>query len=122
MQNLITGTKNLDDKRNNSEKCFDVQLQTASSSYGYEFDQCFGPVHYIGKGLYTDKCCLTTAKHTLICNTVERSGWDHSYLVIMDHWFCDGIIGYKSMIQIDVSGIVIHLLCHVFQPNIINIS
>ena len=108
MPNLLTGTKDLDGKRKNSETCFDVQLQTASSSYGYELDQCFGPVQYIGKGLYTDKCCLTTVKHTLICNTVERSGWDHSYLVIMDHWFCDGIIGYKSMIQIDVSGIVIH--------------
>ena len=78
---------------------------TASDSYSYEFGHCFAPLLYIGNGLYTDKCCLESEEHTLICKTAVKSGWDDSYLIIKGHWFCEGITGYKSMSRINVSGI-----------------
>ena len=95
--------------------CLDIHFLTESSSYSYELGQCFAPRQYIGQGTYTDKCCLDlTEEHILTCKTSESSGWAHSYLMIKDHWFCDDIVGYKSMSRIDMSGIRIYT-----QKNII---
>ena len=86
--------------------CLDIHFLTESSSYSYELGQCFAPQQYIGKGMYTDKCCLGEGQeHILTCRTSESGGWSHTYLMIKDHWFCDDIVGYKSMSRIDVSGI-----------------
>ena len=85
--------------------CVDIKLLTTSSSYTWELGHCFAPHHYIGKGLYTDKCCLRAFdEYTLKCKTSQSSGWANSYLLIEKHRFCDDTVGYKSMSKINILG------------------
>ena len=91
--------------------CFDIKLVTSSSSYSWKLGDCFSSGNYVGKGVYTDRCCLRVGVHAFTCKTSDRSGWAGSALMIGDHRFCDDTVGYKSVSRIDVSGILYTYQC-----------
>lgn len=92
--------------RNDSLICLNIRLITSSNRYSWGLDKCFSPRHYIGKGVYTDKCCLRAGKQILTCKTTHGSGWTHSYVMIEDNLFCDDTVGYKSLSRINVTDIL----------------
>ena len=56
--------------------------------------------------IYTERCCLESGRHTLVCyNYPPSKGWKNAYVLINGHQYCDDFISYKSFQKIYVSGI-----------------
>ena len=55
--------------------------------------------------VYTERCCLESGKHTLVCyNNPHARGWNNAYILINDHRYCDDFISYRSYQKIRVTG------------------
>ena len=55
--------------------------------------------------LYTERCCLESGRHTLVCyNSPHAQGWNNAYIIINGHRYCDDFISYKSFQKILVTG------------------
>ena len=37
----------------------------------------------------------------------DSNGWTKAHLLVNGHQFCDDFVGYKTMIDIDISGMLI---------------
>ena len=54
---------------------------------------------------YTERCCLETGRHILMCyNSPPSRGWHNAYILINGHRYCDDFISYKSFQNILVTG------------------
>ena len=55
--------------------------------------------------IYTERCCLESGRHTLVCyNYPPSRGWKNSYILINGHRYCDDFISFKSFQKIYVTG------------------
>ena len=104
--------------------CFDVQLNIVgqtqnetttilknSATARWKLGACSslnsieGNPTYQYPALYTERCCLESGVHTLLCyNIPPARGWMNSYLVINGHRYCDDFLTYKSYQTIMLKG------------------
>ena len=55
--------------------------------------------------VYTERCCLQSGRHTLVCyNTPPARGWNNAYIMIDGHRYCDDFISFKSFQKINVAS------------------
>ena len=55
--------------------------------------------------IYTERCCLKSGRHTLVCyNTPPARGWNNAYIMIDGHRYCDDFISFKSFQKINVAS------------------
>ena len=55
--------------------------------------------------LYTERCCLESGMHTLVCyNHPPSRGWNKAYITIDGQRYCDDFISYKSFQKVLVTG------------------
>ena len=110
--------------------CFDIQLNIFGETEGEtstklknspttkwelgtcsSFDLMDGNPIYQYSALYTERCCLESGIHILVCyNIPEARGWKNSYLLINGHRYCDDFISYKSFQNKVVTGIEVQIL------------
>ena len=63
-----------------------------------------GP-QYQYPALYTERCCLESGRHTLVCySSPPARGWNNAYIMINGKRYCDDFISYKSFQTILVTG------------------
>ena len=55
--------------------------------------------------IYTERCCLKSERHTLVCyNDPPSRGWNNTYITINGQRYCDDFISYKSFQKVLVTG------------------
>ena len=55
--------------------------------------------------IYTERCCLESGRHTLVCyNHPPSRGWNNTYITINGQRYCDDFISYKSFQKVLVIG------------------
>ena len=55
--------------------------------------------------IYTERCCLESGMHTLVCyNHPPSRGWNNTYIMINGQRYCDDFISYKSFQKVLVTG------------------
>ena len=58
--------------------------------------------------IYTERCCLESGRHTLVCyNYPPSRGWSNAYILINGQRYCDDFISYKSFQKVLVTGNII---------------
>ena len=62
-------------------------------------------------GLYTERCCLESGRHTLLCHNIPPArGWKDAYVLIDGHRLCDDFVNYRSFQKILITGASFNIL------------
>ena len=88
--------------------CFEIEIRTTStvaSAMQWFLGECSNTSIYTFNSKYTEKCCLEPGIHTLMCsNSNSKLGWEHGYMKIGEHIFCDDIQRMKLMQALKIFG------------------
>ena len=87
-------------------KCFDVSMYKPTSDFKWSFGHCSGSEHWLGSGIYTNKCCISEGWHILSCSisSLGKYDWSRSPLTLLGHTFCDDFVGRIAFISLNISG------------------
>ena len=88
--------------------CVDIAFYTRLPEYNWSFGHCFSSHTWLGRGTYTEKCCISDPMNTLTCSTTSKEGdWSNNALMLFGHHFCDDLVGRETEIGLNVAGMFI---------------
>ena len=97
------------------ENCFDVTVLTVMNGKDVEWHigTCNSlEITYQETNRYLHRCCLQPGEYLLTCiNKRNPYGWNHGYIEIQGHRYCDDFLSYKSMQKITIKSMNSLELC-----------
>ena len=77
-----------------------------ASDFKWSLGHCSGSEHWLGSGIYTDKCCVSEERDILTCSisSLGKDDWSRSPLMLLGHTFCDDFVGQIAFISLNISG------------------